>query len=75
VIIVAMAIGNVGAIQAELKAERDKIALLEKKLDVDMLRKMDEDGNGVSEIEFVSFMLVQMKGLNKEKDIDVWRKV
>jgi uncharacterized membrane protein len=30
VIIVAAAIGNIGAIQAEVKAERDRIAMLDK---------------------------------------------
>lgn len=34
--------------------------MLEKKLDMDMLRKMDVDGGGVSEMEFLIFMLVQV---------------
>ena len=61
VILVAAAIGNFGAIQAEIKAERDRDAMLSKKLDIDMLRKMDVDGGGVSEMEFLIFMLVQVR--------------
>ena len=37
-----------------------RIAMLNKKLDMDMLRKMDVDGGGVSEMEFLIFMLVQV---------------
>ena len=35
----------------------------------------DVDGGGVDMVEFLTYMLVQINGLSKEKDIDPWIKV
>jgi hypothetical protein len=76
VLVVATAIGNFGVIQIEIAAEKLKLELLNKELDLQAVLAMDLDGGGsVDKIEFLTAMLVQMKGLSKEKDIDPWLKV
>ena len=60
VILLGATLSNIVAIQAEVKAEREQAALLNKKMDVDMLRKMTADGEGISEMEFLICMLVQV---------------
>lgn len=74
-IVVAAAIGNFGAIQAEIAAEKKKIELLNRKLDLQMILDMDQDGDGVDRVEFLTAMLVANNGLDKAKDIDPWMKV
>ena len=75
VIVVASAIGNFGAVQIEIANEKRKLEMLSKELDLDAIIAMDVDGGGVDRVEFLTAMLVQMNGLNKEKDIDPWLKV
>ena len=69
------ALGNFAVVKAEMELEQHKVEMLRRPLDIEAIRKMDVDGGGVDEIEFVSAMLVQICGLNKEKDIDPWREV
>jgi hypothetical protein len=75
VIVVASAIGNFGAVQIEIANEKRKLEMLSKELDLQAIIAMDVDGGGVDRVEFLTAMLVQMNGLNKEKDIDPWLKV
>jgi len=74
VIVVAGAIGNLAAIDAEIKHEKQKLALLERKLDLSAILAMDVDGGGVDKVEFLTAMLVQMNGLDMERDIKPWLK-
>ncbi|CAM9796838.1 unnamed protein product [Ectocarpus fasciculatus] len=60
VILVATAFRNIAAIQAEIRTERDLDALMNKNLDMDMLRAMNINGRGVSEMEFLICMLEQV---------------
>ena len=71
----AAAIGNFGAVQAEIAAEKKKIELLNRKLDLQMILDMDQDGDGVDKLEFLTAMLVSNNGLDKAKDIDPWIRV
>lgn len=60
VILVATAFRNIAAIQAEIRTERDLDALMNKNLDMDMLRAMNINGRGVSAMEFLICMLEQV---------------
>jgi hypothetical protein len=75
VILMTSSLGNFAAVKAEIEMEKHKIAMLNKELDIEALTAMDVDGNGVDEIEFVTEMLVQVCGLDMEKDIMPWRRV
>jgi hypothetical protein len=75
VVIIAMALGNIGAIKMAVRQEKKKFDMLNKKLDLNLIIAMDDDGDGVSRIEFLTAMMMQMNGLSKEDDIDPWLKV
>lgn len=71
----AAAIGSFSSIQIEKEIEKKRLAMLQKELDIESILAMDQDGDGVDKIEFLTAMLVQMNGLDKEKHIDIWLKV
>ena len=73
VVLMTTAIGNFAAVQMEIAHEKKKLSMLNTKLDIEAIRAMDTDGKGVDEMAFVTAMLVQICGLDKEKDIDPWR--
>lgn len=75
VVIIAMALGNIGAIKLTIRQEKKKFEMLHKKLDLNSIIAMDDDGDGVDRVEFLTAMLMQMNGLSKEDDIDPWLKV
>lgn len=70
-----MALGNIGAIKLTIRQEKKKFDMLHKKLDLNSIIAMDDDGDGVDRVEFLTAMLMQMNGLSKEDDIDPWLKV
>lgn len=72
---ITTSVGNFAAVKSERELERHKVEMLSKPLDIEAIRKMDVDGGGVDEIEFVTAMLVQVCGLDQEKDIEPWRRV
>jgi hypothetical protein len=69
---VAGALGSIAAIDLERRADEKKMANLQRKLDFDMIREMDTDGDGVDKLEFLIGMLVQTGICDKEEDIDPW---
>lgn len=86
VLIVATAIGNFGAIKVELVNDKKRLEMLSTKLDMTSLKQMStkkivinnktqREVLGVDKIEFLTAMLVQMNGLNKDRDIEPWLKV
>jgi hypothetical protein len=75
VVIIAMALGNIGATKLAIRQEKKKFEMLQRKLDLNSIIAMDDDGDGVDRIEFLTAMLMQMNGLSKEDDIDPWLKV
>jgi hypothetical protein len=86
VLIVATAIGNFGAIKVELVNDKKILKMLSTKLDMTSLKQMStkkivvnnktqREVLGVDKIEFLTAMLVQMNGLNKDRDIEPWLKV
>mmetsp|Transcript_19060 Transcript_19060/g.35522 ORF Transcript_19060/g.35522 Transcript_19060/m.35522 type:complete len:650 (-) Transcript_19060:61-2010(-) len=74
VVVIAMALGNIGAIKLTIRQEKKKFEMLNKKLDLNSIIAMDDNGDGVDRIEFLTAMLMQMNGLSKEEDIDPWLK-
>jgi len=74
VCVVAGDLGSLGAIQIEMEADRKKLESLNRKLDFNMIREMDTDGDGVDKLEFLVAMLVQNGICDKENDIDPWLK-
>eukprot|EP00428_Durinskia_dybowskii_P061996 CAMPEP_0170381250 /NCGR_PEP_ID=MMETSP0117_2-20130122/14309_1 /TAXON_ID=400756 /ORGANISM="Durinskia baltica, Strain CSIRO CS-38" /LENGTH=242 /DNA_ID=CAMNT_0010636809 /DNA_START=373 /DNA_END=1101 /DNA_ORIENTATION=- len=74
VCVVAGALGSIAAINIEKAADEKKIANLTRKLDFNMIREMDTDGDGVDKLEFLVAMLVQTGRVDKEEDIDPWLK-
>lgn len=79
-IIIALAVSNFTVIRADIRAQRKHIFMLSRRLDTQLLREMcagkgDTDGGGVTELDFVLFMLVQTKGLDLKRDIEPLRKV
>lgn len=75
VITMAFTISKISSVLIEIDAEKKFISMLGKELDIESILAMDQDGDGVDRVEFLTAMLVQMKGLDKEKDIDPWLKV
>lgn len=74
VCVVAGALGSLGAIAIEMEADKKKLESLNRKLDFNMIREMDTDGDGVDKCEFLVAMLVQNGICDKENDIDPWLK-
>jgi voltage-gated potassium channel len=72
VCVVAGALGSLAGIELEREADMKKLASLQRKLDFNMIREMDVDGNGVDKCEFLVAMLVQNGICEKETDIDPW---
>jgi len=72
---VAGAIGNFTATKLEIAAEKKKLELLNKRLNLDTITDLDKDGNGVSEVEFLSYMLAQTCNVDHDKDIKPWLEV
>jgi voltage-gated potassium channel Kch len=73
VMVVATAIGNLSAIQEEIKAEKQRNKLLEMELNEDMILGLDKSGEGsLDKEEFVTGMLV-MLDLVDEDEIVPWR--
>lgn len=56
----------------EQLAEAKKIELLTRPLDVKMIKSLDKNGDGLTELEFLIGMLVQTCDLDIEKDINPW---
>mmetsp|Transcript_32092 Transcript_32092/g.84521 ORF Transcript_32092/g.84521 Transcript_32092/m.84521 type:complete len:322 (+) Transcript_32092:87-1052(+) len=71
VFMVASAIGNVGAVFDDIAREKKEADLLER-LDFDMLKQMDRDGDGVCENEYVCAM-VEILELVDSKTLDKFR--
>lgn len=71
---VAAALGNLAAVDFEIAAEKKKLENLNRKLDFNMIREMDLDGDGVDRCEFLIGMLVSNGVCDKERDIDPWLK-
>lgn len=74
VCVVAGALGSIAAIDIERAADEKKMANLTRKLDFNMIREMDKNGDGVDKLEFLIGMLVQSGVCDQEEDIDPWLK-
>lgn len=74
VCIVAGALSSIAAIEVERRADEKKMENLNRKLDFNMIREMDTNGDGVDRLEFLVAMLVQNGICDKEEDIDPWLK-
>jgi hypothetical protein len=77
-IIIALTVSNFTVIRADIRAQRKHIYMLSRRLDMQLLREMCADkggAGGVTELDFVLFMLVNTKGLDLKRDIEPLRKV
>lgn len=74
VCVVAASLGKYSAIEMEKAAEERRLVHLTRKLDFNLIRSMDTDGDGVDKLEFLIAMLVQNEICDKERDIDPWLK-
>lgn len=77
-IIIALAVANFNIIRADVRAQRKHIYMLSRRLDMHLLREMSAakgGSGGVSEMDFLVFMLVQTKGLDMKRDIEPLRRV
>lgn len=74
VCVVAASLGALSSIEIERKAEEKRIQNLTRKLNFDMIREMDKDGDGVDKTEFLIAMLVQNEICDFKKDIEPWLK-
>jgi potassium channel subfamily K len=54
-------IGKAGALQADRHKQLQRVKLLKKKLDKDLICSLDQEGNGVDKFEFVIGMLVRLE--------------
>ena len=72
VCVVAGALGNFAACDFEKAAEEKKLANMQRKLDINMIREMDMDGGGVDRCAFLVAMLVANGVCEKERDVDPW---
>ena len=63
---VAFSLGNVGAVFDDVAREKREAELLDR-LDFDMLKQMDRDGDGVCENEYVCAMVEILELVDKKK--------
>ena len=71
-VLVTLAIGNVAHISIQIKSEKKKLRMLNRKLDFNFLRELDMGDNGMDKTMFPVAMLVQQELVKKEKDVDPW---
>jgi len=72
--LLAALIGDVNELAEERKAALHKLTLLKGRLDLDLMRTLDRDGNGVDKFEFVIGMLVKLEVIVPE-DYEPFEKV
>jgi hypothetical protein len=68
---IAAALGSFTSINIEVAAEKKRIVNLKRKLDFNMIREMDTNGDGIDKCEFLCAMLIQNE-LCDIKDIEPW---
>jgi len=73
-IIIAVAIGNIAQVVMELQDERQRLEMMQRRLDFNMIRELDKEGKGIDKATFLSGMLVELGLVNEEKDIKPWIK-
>ena len=71
-VLVTLAIGNVAHISIQIRSEKKKLRMLNRKLDFNFLRELDMGDNGMDKTMFLVAMLVQQELVKKEKDVDPW---
>lgn len=73
-IIVAVSIGNIAQVFMEMKDEANRLAMMKRKLDFQMIRDIDKDGKGIDKVTFLTCMLVELGLVNEQKDVVPWIK-
>ncbi len=67
VIVVAASISNMTVLQMERNSLNERISLLTKPINYEQLQRMDENGDGVTKLEFLSEMLHQIYDIDKDE--------
>jgi potassium channel subfamily K len=73
-IIVAVGIGNIAQVVLEMKDEQKRLEMMQRKLDFNMIREMDKDGQGIDQTTFLVCMLEELGLVNAERDCAPWIK-
>ena len=71
-VLVTLAIGNLAGISIQIRSEKKKMRMLNRKLDMTFIRELDTGENGMDKTMFLIAMLVQQELVKKEKDVDPW---
>ena len=71
-VLVTLAIGNLAGINIQMRSEKKKLRMLNRKLDFNFIRELDTGENGMDRTMFLVAMLVQQELVKKEKDVDPW---
>ena len=72
VVLVTSSIGSFAGLSLQYRAAEKRKKLAMRKLDFEMLNSMDKNGDGISRIEFLSYILVRTLDIDMESDIDPW---
>jgi hypothetical protein len=76
VLLIATSIANISIAKIESANAAKKVKYLNQRLNVNVVKEMDNhNGRGVEEVDFLIAMLVNVNGLDKDKDIEPWRAV
>jgi voltage-gated potassium channel len=75
VLIVGLSVGNIAAVFLEMKNDEKRIKMLSRKLDFTFIRELD-DGHkvGITKIDFLVAMLVNLELVDKKRDVEPWLK-
>ena len=74
-VLVTLAIGNLAGVRIQIITERKKLKMLNRKLDFNFIRELDNGESRMDKTTFLVAMLVQQELVDKKKDCDPWLKV
>ena len=61
VVFLLLMVGNIVAINHNIKLEAKRKAMLSKNLDIELLQQLDRDGKGLTKVQFVFGILEQLE--------------
>jgi hypothetical protein len=70
--IVTFALTRFATAKIERRLQLKEQEMLNKKLDFNLIRELDVDGNGIDKIEFLVGILTQIGIIDKERHVDPW---
>ena len=74
VVLVAVAIGNLASIKLLIQNDKKRMEQMTRKLDFKLIRDLGLNGHGIDKMNFLIAMLVNLKLVDKDRDVMPWLK-